>query len=68
MRITLNGKARDVDDGSTIDQLVRSLGYGRRQVVVERNGEAVERARFAEIVLRDSDVIEVVRPVQGGSP
>jgi sulfur carrier protein len=67
VRIVVNGRDRDVADGSTIEQLVRSLGYGGRQVVVEHNGQAVERMRFEEIVLRERDVVEVVRPVQGGS-
>ena len=66
-RIKVNGKEREVADGSTIADLVASLGFGRKQVVVEHNGEAVERARFAEIVLGPLDVVEVVRPVQGGS-
>jgi thiamine biosynthesis protein ThiS len=33
---------------------------------VERNGEAVERQRFGEVRLSAGDVLEVVRPVQGG--
>ena len=67
VRITVNGKDRDVADGSSIGDLVAALGYGNKQVVVEHNGAAVERTRFAEIVLGPQDVIEVVRPVQGGA-
>ena len=67
VNVVVNGRHRDVADGWTIEQLVESLGYGRKQVVVEHNGEAVDRARFGEIVLAERDVVEVVRPVQGGS-
>ena len=67
VKITVNGKGRDVDDGWSIGDLVASLGYGRRQVVVEHNGEPVERVRFAEITLASGDVLEIVRPVQGGA-
>ena len=67
MRVKVNGKDRDVSAGSTIAALVASLGFGKRQVVVEHNGEPVERERFAEVTLAVGDVIEVVRPVQGGS-
>lgn len=63
----MNGRQRDVPDGSTVADLVASLGYGNRQVVVEHNGEAVERERFRDIVLGPRDVVEVVRPVQGGA-
>jgi sulfur carrier protein len=67
VRITVNGKERDIADGSSIGDLVASLGFGDKHVVVERNGEAVERARFANVVLGPRDVLEVVRPVQGGA-
>lgn len=67
MNVLVNGRRRDVAEGSTIEQLVESLGYGRKQVVVEHNGEAIDRARFGEVVLAERDVVEVVRPVQGGS-
>jgi sulfur carrier protein len=67
VKVTVNGKDRDVSDGSTIADLVELLGFGRRQVVVEHNGEALERARFADVLLRPGDRLEVVRPVQGGA-
>jgi sulfur carrier protein len=67
MEVVVNGRRRDVPDRSTVAELVASLGFGNKQVVVEHNGAAVERARFAEIVLGPQDVVEVVRPVQGGA-
>ncbi len=67
MRVRVNGNDRDVMEGSTVADLVAELGYGNRQVVVEHNGEPVERTRFAEVSIRADDVIEVVRPVQGGA-
>jgi sulfur carrier protein len=67
MEVVVNGRRRDVPDRSTVADLVAALGFGNKQVVVEHNGEALERARFAEIVLGPRDVLEVVRPVQGGS-
>jgi len=68
MRITVNGKPRDLADGSSVADLVASLGFGKKQVVVERNGEPLERSRFASVTLAPDDVVEVVRPVQGGAP
>jgi sulfur carrier protein len=67
VKLKVNGKPREVADGSTVADLVASLGFGRKQVVVEHNGEPVERERFADVTLASGDVIEVVRPVQGGS-
>ncbi len=67
MEVVVNGRRREIPDRSTVAELVASLGFGSKHVVVEHNGEAVDRARFAEIVLGPQDVVEVVRPVQGGS-
>jgi sulfur carrier protein len=67
MEVVVNGRRRDVPERSTVAELVASLGFGSKNVVVEHNGEAVERVRFAETVLGPDDIVEVVRPVQGGS-
>ena len=62
----MNGKGRTVPNGVTIAELVDELGLRERNIVVERNGEPVERDRFGEVRLAEGDVLEVVRPVQGG--
>jgi sulfur carrier protein len=66
MEVVVNGKPREVPDGATVLDLVESLGFGRRQVVVEHNDEPLERARFSEVRLEAGDVVEVVRAVAGG--
>lgn len=66
MNVVVNGRAREIAAGLTIADLVEALGLRARNVVVERNGEPVERRRFGEVGLTEGDVIEVVRPVQGG--
>lgn len=66
VKLVVNGKKREVPGGATIADLVSSLGLRTRSVVVERNGEAVERDRFGEVELAENDVLELVRPVQGG--
>lgn len=67
MWIKVNGKPREVADDATVATLVGALGFGRRQVVVEHNGLAIERERFGLVSLAPDDVLEIVRPVQGGS-
>ncbi len=66
MRVVVNGRPTDVAEKLTLADLVASLGFGERQVVVERNGEPVERARFGDIAIEPDDVLEVVRAVAGG--
>ena len=66
MNVVVNGRPTDIAEGSTLAELVASLGFGERQVVVEHNGEPVERARFSAIQVCADDVVEVVRAVAGG--
>lgn len=66
--ILANGKPRDVPDGATIVDLLRQLGWKPEWVVVEHNGEPVERSRLGQRRLADGDRLEVVRAVAGGSP
>ena len=44
----------------------RRNGYDCTRVAVERNGEIVPRGSFGDILLDDSDTIEIVRFVGGG--
>jgi len=66
MQIVANGKARAVREGATITDFLTELGWKPEWVVVEHNGEPVERPRFAAVHLLDGDRIEVVRAVAGG--
>jgi sulfur carrier protein len=66
MDVVVNGKPRRLEVGVTVADLVSSLGFTAKRVVVERNGEPVERERFNELELKAGDVLEIVRPVAGG--
>ncbi len=66
MRITANGDPVDVPDGSTVDDLLTSMGLGGRWVLVERNGEPVERRHLSTTTLAEGDRVELVRAVAGG--
>ena len=61
-----NGKPVQLSDGATVVDLLTELGLGARWVVVERNGEPVERARMAATALAEGDRLELVRAVAGG--
>jgi sulfur carrier protein len=66
MRLTVNGAAREVPDGLTVQQLVAHLGLDGGPVAVERNLEVVPRAEHAQTLVGDGDVIEIVHFVGGG--
>jgi sulfur carrier protein len=64
--IVANGTPRDVADGATIADFLTTLGWKPQWVVVELNGEPIERSRLGEQRLAEGDRIEVVRAVAGG--
>jgi sulfur carrier protein len=66
VNVLVNGKPRALPDHSSVKDLIDVLDLGARQVVVEVNGEPVERSRFAAVELGSGDVVEVVRAVPGG--
>lgn len=66
MRVTANGTDFEVERQVTVAEFIRSRELDPRHVVVERNGEPVERKRYEELVLEDGDRLELVRAVAGG--
>jgi sulfur carrier protein len=66
VNVTANGELVQLDDGATVDDLLVRLGLGRRWVLVERNGEPVNRGDVVTTVLADGDRVELVRAVAGG--
>ena len=66
MKVTANGDPVELDEGATVDDLLKALGLGGKWVIVERNREPVERAHMAVTVLAEGDRIELVRAVAGG--
>ena len=66
VKVTANGQERILPEGSTAQDLLDHLGLGARWVLVERNGEPVERAHLADTALGEGDRVELVRAVAGG--
>ena len=66
IRVVANGSEFRLDDGATVSMFIRSRGLDPRYVVVELNGEPLERSRYDEKELRDGDHVELVRAVAGG--
>ena len=66
MLLAVNGDDVEVPDGATAADLLEQLGLGAKWVLVERNGEPVERSDLAGTALAEGDRIELVRAVAGG--
>ena len=63
---TVNGRDHELEAGETVARLLARLRFEGPYALVERNGEPVERARYAEVSLGEGDVVVVARPVAGG--
>jgi sulfur carrier protein len=66
MRVTANGKVYEVPAGATIARFIRARDLDPQFVVVEHNGEPLERTRYEDVLLSDGDRLELVRAVAGG--
>ena len=64
--VRANGRAYDVEDGLTVSGFIRQRELDPRFVVVELNGEPLERARYEDVRLAEGDRLELVRAVAGG--
>lgn len=66
MTIQVNGEARDVADGATLDSLLDTIGVRRDATAVALNDDVVPRARHAATPLREGDRLEIIVAVAGG--
>ncbi len=65
--LTINGNARSFDEPAfTVAQLVSRMGLEGKRIAIERNGEIVPRAMFADTQLASGDRLELVGAVGGG--
>jgi len=65
--IMLNGESSSCPAGLDMEGALRALGVEPRLVVVELNGTIVPRQRWKDQPVVESDALEVVTIVGGGS-
>lgn len=66
MDIHVNGQPRSIEAGTTITELLASLGYAGKRVAVEVNREIITRSAHAEYALQAGDDVEIVHAIGGG--
>lgn len=66
MTITLNGRERNCDAGTTVTGLLAELGLGPTGSAVAVNGEVLPRGTWPGRTLGDGDEVDVLTAVQGG--
>lgn len=66
MEIIANGENVTLPDGASLPDLFAALGVRAKWIVVELNGEPVDRSDMSATVLHGGDRVELVRAVAGG--
>lgn len=65
--IVVNGESRSCPPDLDLETVLRRLGFEPRLVVVEFNGTILPRSRWGAQPVVESDALEVVTIVGGGS-
>ncbi|HUS95874.1 MAG TPA: sulfur carrier protein ThiS [Hyphomicrobiaceae bacterium] len=63
--LSVNGERRETGS-STLEEMVRELGYGDARIATAVNGEFVAAGARAACRLQAGDRVEIVAPRQGG--
>jgi sulfur carrier protein len=66
MTAVINGNPHILKDGSTVADLLQQFSLPAKNVLVERNGEPVNRDAFGAVRLESDDQIEIIKMVAGG--
>lgn len=66
MNLTINGKDEILDQGLTLENLLKRRKMNPDIVVVEHNRKIVPKEQLPNIKLSDSDNIEIISFVGGG--
>ncbi|MEA2644556.1 MAG: sulfur carrier protein [Chloroflexota bacterium] len=64
--LQVNGKPIELDGPTPLTAYLEMLGVSPRAVAVEHNRMIIERDAYANTMLQDGDVLEIVRMVGGG--
>lgn len=64
--LTINGKRESFAGPIALPELLDRRQVNRRMVAVGYNGEVVHRDHWDEVVLKESDVVDIVQMVGGG--
>lgn len=66
MLIELNGREREIEDASTVADVVAAETSQTRGVAVAVGGEVVPRSAWVDTRIEAGDAVEILQAVQGG--
>ena len=64
--LIVNGKERQLEGPTNLQEYVESLGVNVNNIAVAHNGEVLRRDEMPSVTLQQGDHLEIVRAVGGG--
>ena len=65
-KIQLNGDLYEINNGTSLNELLNKLKIQKNKVAVEVNGTIVEKTKYQNLVLNKDDKVEIVQFIGGG--
>ena len=66
VEVWVNGRSVTLEDNTSVDSFIDSLGLSDKKIAIEINHQIVSRSRYDSITLKHKDKIEIVTAVGGG--
>jgi thiamine biosynthesis protein ThiS len=66
IEVTINGKARHLEQETSLTDFLKSHDISNLMIAVEHNGQIIDREQYSQVVLRAGDRLEIVRAIGGG--
>ncbi len=66
VKLTINGKEREVHSSNTVTELVQELAINAPNIAVALNCQVIPRSQYPSTPVKEGDQIEIVHAVGGG--
>ncbi|HCG90516.1 MAG TPA: thiamine biosynthesis protein ThiS [Dehalococcoidia bacterium] len=66
IRLVVNGKDIEMNEGTSVNDLIESYNLDTKFIAVGYNGDVIKKEDYQSTLLQDSDFVELVKPVGGG--
>jgi len=66
VKLTINGKEKEVCSSTTVTELVRELKINAPNIAVALNCQVIPKSQYPDTLIKAGDQIEIVHAVGGG--
>ena len=65
-KIQLNGDLYEINNGTSLNELLNKLKIQKNKVAIEVNGEIIEKNKYPNLILNKNDKVDIVQFIGGG--